>query len=720
MPELQGNPAGPSPSKYYVFVKFECDSRNDTQWHCRYRIGLYVYSDTPGYTADFYGTLVDTSWAGRVALHGGGVYAQTGWTDGGWHNYGDHAHVVANASYTGGSGYHNSAIDAWWRADTPTWTPYKITDASASRVSDSENALTWKNHAVTARPYARIWVDRSIDGGSWSNIAELSGGASSYRDRSTQANHSYRYRVIPNNSTASASDHTYTGTVYNTPCAPVVSKVARQGETSVAITIENKANTATGIELQRSTDRTTWATVKTLSGKVTSATDSPGGGTFYYRARNTRGSLKSAWSPCSGAVVTICPPNAPTLAAPPSGETVSKAQDSVTFSWAHATVDGSAQTAAEVACSVNGGASWTTVAVSGSSALLELPNSHPVNSTVTWRVRTKGVHADWGPWSDTRVFFVKQQPTVTIENSAYGDVIENTPIGIELSYSDVSGSLASARLEIVRGGSIEYERDLGTALAASVSSSEFPPKNGESYTIRVHVRSTSTLVASTERDIGIMFVPPQSASLFVEPDVDTGHVSITVRLQKDDSKAPAESVAVHRVADGRRVLIGDGLADGSVLVDRYAPVNVDYSYEAVSSANSGAIATESFDGIMRSPYFYFYFGDRIAKAMWNPGGSKKLSRPSRELKYLWGVDYPVSYDTDHMSETHGFSALVIDRADYMAFRRLVESGGSCVYKSGDGDVFRAEADVDVSPDYRSQAYYGTVSASITRTAGDPL
>ena len=56
--------------------------------------------------------------------------------------------------------------------------------------------------------------------------------------------------------------------------------------------MDNPALTATAAEVQRSSDAATWATIRTItSANVTSFDDTPGGGTFYYRVRNTRGSL---------------------------------------------------------------------------------------------------------------------------------------------------------------------------------------------------------------------------------------------------------------------------------------------------------------------------------------------------------------------------------------------------------------------------------------------
>ncbi len=55
-----------------------------------------------------------------------------------------------------------------------------------------------------------------------------------------------------------------------------------------------------------------------------------------------------------------------------------------------------------------------------------------------------------------------------------------------------------------------------------------------------------------------------------------------------EGAADAASASVYRVSRGRRVRARrDNVAFGTAVVDRYAPVNVPYSYEAVAFAESG-------------------------------------------------------------------------------------------------------------------------------------
>lgn len=597
--------------------------------------------------------------------------------------------------------------------------PLPCSNCVNTRNSDTQNTVTWTRAGGEAAKYWWTLVERSIDGGSWSQIASVLGTATAYSDGGCSQNHYYAYRVRTQND-AGYSGYAGSGYTYNTPSAPTGVTAGRSGETTVALTIDNPAATATALELQRSSDGANWSTVQTLSGTVSSCTDTPGGGTWYYRARNTRGSLASAWSPASNAVVTIIAPAAPTLLEPASGVTISKSKETIAFKWKHNPIDGSAQTAAQLQVSTDGGSTWATTQATGEAQEVPVANSFAVNSTVTWRVRTKGTHADYGAYSATRVFQVCQEPSVVFEEPASGAVIENTPIAIKLMYSDVSGSLVSASLKVLNGDTVAYSRDMGTETSAEIKASDFLPTNGEAYTFAVEVRSTSTLQASATRDATVDFVPPMDGDLLVKSDPETGYVSIMATVVQDDEKVESDHLSVYRVSNGKRKLIGDNLKSGASIMDRNAPLNKGFSYEVVSFADSGVYSTVSVAARIDSPWFFFYWGDNIAKARWDPQGEKTLARPSKKRVYYAGRKYPVSYDSKHVSDERSLSAVLMTSEEARAFENLVEDGGRCIYKNGNGDVIKCDVEATLTPDWQVPSYYGGVSVSIVRIDGGDL
>ncbi|MEG0791005.1 MAG: fibronectin type III domain-containing protein [Gordonibacter sp.] len=614
------------------------------------------------------------------------------------------------------SGY--SAYATTGASAIPPNAPSAPTGATAARNGDSKNTVSWTNKATTAAPYDNLYLERSVNGGSWTALATLGGGATSYADATTGANSYYRYRVRAKNSSA-YSEYATTAITYNTPAAPDKIAVSRSGETTVRIDMVNTARTATGLELQRSKDRTNWATVKTLSGLVTTTTDDPGGGTFYYRARNTRGSLASGYV-VSGAVTTICAPAKPTLVAPVAGVAVPKSNERIAITWQHVPIDGSAQTAAEVAYSTNGGSAWTTVAVPGSAALLELANSFSVNTTVTWKVRTKGVHADFSPWSDTRVFYVYQVPTLTIESPKNGSVVEQIPVRIGLAYSDPSGSLAEVVIEVAKDGRPILNKQIGANLLTELSVAEFMPENGGVYTVTATARSTSTLTAKSSVTVSVDFALPYAPWVWVRPEEDSGQALIDVGFTEAEHRAKVAQMLLYRIADGHQVLLSDSLTEGSTFADENAPLNIEYQYKVVTVAFSGVVSEEVEEGSVKSPFAFFYFDGDAAKAKLNPVGEKSIVRSERKLVTYWGRKYPVAYDSQAVSETQKYKAMLKTRDEGMAFRRLIEAGGSCVYKSLDGDVFHAVADVKITPAHTAVGYYGEVSVDVTRVDGGDL
>ena len=99
-------------------------------------------------------------------------------------------------------------------------------------------------------------------------------------------------------------------------------------------------------------------------------------------------------------------------------------------------------------------------------------------------------------------------------------------------------------------------------------------------------------------------LPSQVANVWADSDVPAD-----VRIEYADAdygpmRADAESVAVYRVSSNGRTCLGEGLAPGAALVDKYAPVNADYRYDVVAFAASGAYSTREVPARLASPWFY--------------------------------------------------------------------------------------------------------------------
>ena len=607
------------------------------------------------------------------------------------------------------------------------YAPNAPTKVANTRNSDTKNTVSWTAPTTsTTKPVSSIKVERSVDGGSWSQVASVGGTTTSYSDTSTSADHSYAYRVRSYNS-AGYSSYATSGTTYNTPSAPASITASRLAETKVGLTIANAARTATALELQRSSDQSVWENVATITGSpVTATEDEPGGGTFWYRARNTRDALISAWSPVSNAVVTICAPNAPALIAPVSGVTLSMATLALVFTWKHNPIDGSAQTYAELRYRASSGEAvgiedepWSTIVIDGKAESVSVENDFEVNSTITWSVRTKGAHEDFGPWSSNRVFYLRQEPSVSFSAPADGFVIENTPIRVQLQYDDASGSLANATLVVSDGVSTVYSLDMGTTTEAVIYADDWLPENGLTYTLSVSVRSSSTLTASAIREVSVDFILPQPAKLELKPDEETGYMSAYIGIEANEGMAEISSVSVYRITEEGRILLGSGLEVGTSISDRFAPLNTDYFYEAVSFADSGAVNIASFIARIDSSWAYLYFSNGMARGMWNPQTTHDIE-PSYKLVHYAGRKYPVGYMRDNLAESHTVQVTLIGRDEARAFRKMATVCEPVVAKTWDGLVFHAIPTLKFAPVSGTSAYWGEVSVNLDRIDGAAL
>lgn len=599
------------------------------------------------------------------------------------------------------------------------YAPNAPSGLTVTRERDNKNVLSWSAPSTTTtKPVTAQLIERRVDGGAWSQIASVGGSATSYNDTATSPDHSYEYRIRAQNS-AGYSGYVTSGTTYNTPAAPMKVTASRLAETTVALAIENASNTATGIEIQRSADKETVLDTLSFDGSpVTDAVDEPGGGTFYYRARNTRGDLVSEWCPWSEPVVTICAPNAPTLKAPASGKVVSKAQETVIFEHAHNPIDGSGQTAAQYRFSTDDGATYDYYDIEGADERLAMENSFAVNSVVTWGVRTKGAHADWGPWSDNRVFFVYQAPTVAFAQPADGFVVENTPIAIKLQYDDPSGSLVSAALNVSDGVKTAYTRNMGADTGGEIQSTEWTPENGKVYTLTATVRSSSTLTATATREISVDFVLPQPAAIHIENDPETGHASLVVYVEEAADLEAPKSISIWRESEDGLVLLGEGLQAGSAVVDRYAPLNTDYGYIVSSFADSGAANSQEFANRVSTDWAFMYFGDSLARCKWNPKWSHDMD-PSVEYVNYMGDEHKTAHMDDFLDETYPVTALVIGRDESRAFRKMMMAREPVVAKLWRGDVFWAVPKLSENPQ-QGRAEWFEVSVNLNRVEGDAL
>jgi hypothetical protein len=625
--------------------------------------------------------------------------------------------------------YHEGSASGTAYAESSAYTvPHKApvpSGLTATRVSDTQVNLSWTN---PSKSYEAMCIEVSTDGGSWSEVVALFNTSSSLTWNGAAPDHSYRFRIRTYYKANYSAYHTLSGTITMAPASPSSMSTAAAGGTSVTVTLANSSPVATGIEWQTTTgdpsDESAWSASTSVSGSPVTQFTASLGGVGYIRVRNVNSVGASAWL-VSEQVVTITPPNPPTLRSPASGA-YDSSQGDIVFSWLHNPLDGSAQTAYQLRYAKNGG-SWTTLSGTTASSRTVALSGFSVGDSVTWQVRTKGADASYSGWSASQTFTVYTAPSVSITSPT--GTITGMPVTVSSTYSDMAGfSCVSSSLALKRDGRTLYTEDMGGSMSATITQGEFLPENGASYTLEVTVRSSSGLTASSSSTFDVQWTPPVAGELNISNDPETGYVSLIATIPEAGSgEVAAISISVSRVnADGTiTTLLTDGEGNTGI-VDMYAPLNTDYQYAVTTKASSGAVHTVYVDNRLESLYWFAYWVDpdgvqRTAKAKWNPSnGGIQIARPSKTRVFYAGRRDPVSYDGAAVSLAETPAWMLIGKDETDAFVRLVNDGGRGVYKSCDGWVYHADFDLTLSPSYTAMGYYGGASLNVTRIAGERL
>lgn len=383
--------------------------------------------------------------------------------------------------------------------------PNAPTNCSAAYVSDTSVSVSWTNGSTTStKPRTATLVERSTDGGSWVQIASASSSASNYSDNGTSSNHSYAYRVCATNGAGKSAYSTAQGTIYTTPAAPSSVTLEKTSATTVQVGIEGAPPYATGYNVERTQDGgSTWANVGT--GVSLPLQDTVSGGTVRYRVAAVNGSLVSPWA-VSEAIVTICPPLAPTITQQPSNPTVAGTAAVVTWTPNHP--DGTSQTAAQVKFD---GTTHDVGADTFSYSQTVQVGSHTV------QVRTKGLDADWGAWSSVITFNAYDQPSVVIDSpSVDGETVTALPLYIEWGVTDSTG-VSTQRVTVTdSNGTQIYNRTQGANVRSlALTDSDIVLRNGGSYTISLRVMGGSGLVTEIHRTFDVEWASPAAPRLDV-------------------------------------------------------------------------------------------------------------------------------------------------------------------------------------------------------------
>lgn len=291
-------------------------------------------------------------------------------------------------------------------------------------VATNKVDVAWVRNATTDRPYTSQKVLRRKAGATaWATIATVAGTATSYTD-APGANYRLEYAILPVNAAGEAASTSPVSAVVTTIPAPPGSLSAKwSGASSILVSWPNFSSVGDAIDLEFSTDNSTWQTAATgLAISARSWTHASVSTTvphwYRLRVRRTDATTTPASAWVKSAVVTaLTTPLAPTVSLPQSVD----ATDVIRVEWVHRPVDGTTQTKAEVKVGS------TTFTVSGGNGYYDIPASTLTNGTsYSLTVRTAGASGTLGPWSSGLTLAARARPTVTITSPTAGAWVAQT------------------------------------------------------------------------------------------------------------------------------------------------------------------------------------------------------------------------------------------------------------------------------------------------------
>lgn len=625
--------------------------------------------------------------------------------------------LVDTGNYSGlpGTTYTDSYLSGTAALDTLLLAPTAPTIGTAARVTDVSATIGWTNNPGARSPYSSLTVERQTDGGAWVQVSTtLAGTTTSYTDDTVTANHGYAYRVMATNSAGTATSAA-SAAIYNTPAAPSSCAATKTGATQVTVTCVDNSNTETAFEWERTADAgASWTAVGSTGAGVTTYVDNAApGGTIAYRVRATRSTLVSAYSATSNSVTTTTPPAAPTLTAWPA---YSATGSVIRVGWTHNTLDGSAQSKADIVYTKDG--VETTYALTGATAYYDIPiTGLAAAKVVTVKVRTYGLHATAGAYSGIQSTTLANQPQAAITTpGSDSTVVADVPLTVAWNYTDAFAQ-AGYELRLSRAGVLVGTWTGTTATSQAIGAAYL--LDDSAFSLELTVRSASGFSVTTTRTFTTNYVAPTPPTVYAEFDPATLAVMVTASAGTVGALPATDHLVLHRLDtfDGTTTtaVIADPLAPGSVVTDRTPRLGQDVTYRVLALAANGAYSTT--DVTVRttaSGYYALNFGDGAAsllKMRFNHDVAHSSTDDSEVLTFADRA-LPVVYAGEHVSETISLSAVVMDDASRAAMRALRSWRRAATYRERDG--YRARVKVESVSDKPGPSR-GTTAISISMT-----
>lgn len=583
--------------------------------------------------------------------------------------------------------------------------------------SDTSQKLTWQGDYTGmdgAYPWYSVHVDRRTDGGKWTTIANLGWSAVNYTDNSTEANHRYDYRLFAKGA-GGTSSYTSEQTVYTTPAAPASVSLSKVIQTNVRVSADvSGVRTATAYEVETNLNDGGWSGNQSVPGFP--VTVDLGGGKAVVRVRSTRGALKSDWVE-SAPITTIMPPLAPSVTVA-QGVVMPQGTDPV-IRWSPNHPDGSVQTAAQV--QLTRGSQPPTVEDVAGDATEYVAKVGAVTGSYTVRVRTKGIHSDWGEWSQAVSFAIAVPPTGFFTSPATDDaVVAVLPLSLAWEVTDATGvAKQSLRISTPDGTNV-IVRELPTGARTLDIGLSDGLVDKTAYTATLDVRGGSGLPATFSRAFETKYNGPAEPVVSVATgDGLSAEIKVDFGSDVEGTRPDTVTAEVSRVDQSGTTLVASGLLSGQTAIDKLPPLNVPVEYVVTATSDIGTVTEVRVGHVVDSQGFEAYNFGRAAERCYLLGydasGDESVEHSGEAFYFALGPDapnMPTFYMDGDMAASGRHSYSIVDGALYASLRAESRRRGSglCWFRSAFGG--RAFCRVGVSLGYDASDY-GVFKASMS-------
>lgn len=469
----------------------------------------------------------------------------------------------------------------------PYGTPAAPTGLTVTRVSDTQQNLAWTRNSISTAPYSNLFLERRPTGGSWAQIATLSGTAVAYSDKSTAADGDYEYRIRARTSTPRTgtgfSAYSNTVRIVTTPAAPTSATISKSGS-NITVGWADRSAFETGFRIEESqtgpSGTFTLATTTAANVRSWIHTGASSAVTHTYRIAAVAGSLRSAWLTTT-TVSLLTPPKAPLVTVP---AVLDFDLTTLLIKVTHQPIDSTDQEQIEIRRRVVGSGVWTTWSGTLATSLSVPSGTYSNGDLVEVQARTKGDHADFGPWSASKLVLGSARPQLTITSPVDGGTVSSSQMLLRWTYVQSAGSPQAAWQAELYLGAWLAETKSGTGTVGQWKFTAQLVDGTGGHFVQVRAQSADGLWSDwTRADFSVEFVPPPAATGTAVFDRDEGSVELLVTVPPSgETEVDPISVDVYR----GQVAIATGLPipdDGPLsVVDAIPPLGqADLPYRVV-------------------------------------------------------------------------------------------------------------------------------------------